>query len=187
MGRLIYTLNTSLDGYVAAPDGSVDWTLVDEELHAWFNEHERSLNASLYGRRMYELMSAYWPTAESDPNANEVEREYARIWVAQPRVVFSNTLTEVDRNARLVTGDVADVLAAVRAEYSGDIGVGGATLAAAFIARGLVDEFRLVVHPVVLGAGQPYWPQLQSPLRLELVERREFSSGAVYLGYRRPS
>lgn len=184
MGRLIYAMNVSLDGYAATLDGSLDWTLVDDELHTWFNDFERGLDASLYGRRLYELMNAYWPTAESDPQATQTMREFAQIWRDTPRVVFSTTLTEVGPNARLTRGDVADVLAALRKEFSGDIGIGGPTLAASFIGRGLVDEFRLIVHPVVLGGGLPFWPSLDTPIRLRLIERRDFKSGAVYLGYR---
>lgn len=132
---------------------------------------------------MYELMTAYWPTAEADPAATPVEREYARIWSATPKVVFSSTLSTVGWNSRLVRGDVGGELARLRNEFEGDLDIGGATLAAAFIRRGLVDEYRLVVHPVVLGAGTPYFPPLESPLPLRLTETRTFASGSVYLGY----
>jgi dihydrofolate reductase len=183
MGRLIYLLNVSLDGFVETLDHSLEWTVVDDELHSWFNEQTRSLAASLYGRRMYQLMSAYWPTAEDDPAATEVIREYARIWNPMPKIVFSHALDAVDHNGRLVRGDVAQVLADVRSEFSGDIEVSGPNLAGQFIRQDLVDGFQLVVHPVVLGAGTPYWPELDRPLKLDLVETRRFASGVVYLGY----
>ncbi len=92
MGRLIYLLNTSLDGFVETPDHSLDWTTVDDELHSFFNEQERTTDASLYGRGMWETMSPYWPTAESDPAATETMKEYARFWAATPKIVFSSTL-----------------------------------------------------------------------------------------------
>jgi dihydrofolate reductase len=183
MGRLIYALNVSLDGFVETPDHGLDWTTVDEELHTWFNDRMRELDASLYGRRLYEVMSSYWPTSESDPAATPAMREFGRIWRATPKIVFSSTLTSVGPNCRLVHGDVGDELARLRAESDGDLEVGGPTLAAAFIRRGLVDDFQLLVHPVVLGAGTPFFPALESPIRLRLTETRTFGSGVTYLGY----
>jgi dihydrofolate reductase len=183
MGKLIYMLNVSLDGYVETPDHSLDWAVVDDELHSWFNDQTRAMDASLYGRGLYELMAAYWPTAESDPSTTETEREFARLWNAMPKIVFSSTLESVEWNSRLVRGDVGEELARLRTEFDGDLDVGGATLASAFIRRGLVDEYRLVVHPVILGGGTPFWPKLDAPIRLRLTETRRFESGVLYLGY----
>jgi dihydrofolate reductase len=183
VGKLIYTLNVSLDGFIETPDHGLDWTIIDDEIHSWFNEHERSLDASLYGRRLWEVMSAHWPTAGQDPSTNEVEREYARIWNSQPKIVFSTTLQRVEHHARLVRGDVGDVLRDVRREFDGDIGVAGPNLAGQFVRRGLVDEYRLMVHPVVLGAGTPFWPSLAEPIRLRLTEARTFQSGTQLLVY----
>jgi dihydrofolate reductase len=183
MGRLIYTLNVSLDGFVETADHSTDWGTVDDELFNWFVETTRQLDATIYGRRLYEVMAAYWPTGESDPASTEARREFARIWNAMPKVVFSTTLPSVEWNSRLVRGDVAEELARLRQEFVGDIGVAGPTLAAEFIRRGLVDEYRLIVHPVVLGAGTPYFPPLDGPKRLRMIETRTFASGVVYLGY----
>jgi dihydrofolate reductase len=187
MGKVIYSLNVSLDGFVETVDHGLDWGNVDEELHTWFNDQERSTEAVLYGRRMYELMSGYWPTADSDPNASPVEIDFARIWKAQPKFVLSSTLESVDWNSRLVRGDVVEALRQIRAEFTGDVSVGGATIAAELIRQDLIDEYRPVVHPVILGAGTPYFPPLPSPLDLELFETRTFASGAIYLGYRRHS
>ncbi|MDQ2941784.1 MAG: dihydrofolate reductase family protein [Chloroflexota bacterium] len=183
MGKLIYSMNVSLDGYIETPDHSLDWATVDEELHTWFNDRAREVDASLYGRRMYELMAGYWPTAESDPSATSAMIDFARIWKPMPKVVFSSTLTTVDWNSRLVTGDVGEELAQLRTEFDGDLDVGGPTLASAFIRRGLVDEYRLLVHPVILGAGTPFFPKLESPIRLRLAETRTFDSGVIYQGY----
>ena len=183
MARLIYLLNVSLDGYVEAADHGLDWSTVDEELHGWFNEQMRSLDAMLYGRRMYELMSAYWPTAESDPALSAVEREFAEIWRALPKIVFSGQLDRVEWNSRLMSGDVSERLADLRREFDGDLAVAGPTLARAFIERGRVDEYRLVVHPVVLGAGTPYFPPLDTRQQLRLLETQTFGSGVTYLRY----
>jgi dihydrofolate reductase len=128
-------------------------------------------------------MAAYWPTGESDPAGTEVTREYARLWNATPRIVFSNSLESVDFNSRLATGDVGEELASIRAEFEGDLEVGGPTLAAQFIERDLVDEYRLVIHPVVLGAGTPYFPRLDHPIGLKLIATRVFGSGVVYGSY----
>jgi dihydrofolate reductase len=183
MGRLIYMMNVSLDGFVETPEHDLDWATVDEELHGWFNDRAREVDATIYGRRMYELMTAYWPTAESDPAATPAMREYARIWKATPKVVFSSSLASVEGNSRLVRGDVGEELSRLRAEFNGDFDVAGPTLAAEFVRRGLVDEYRLLVHPVILGEGTPFFPKLDRPIRLRLTETRTFESGVVYLGY----
>ena len=183
MGKVIYLMNVSLDGYIETADHSLDWTKVDDELHTWFNDRIREADAFLYGRRLYELMTAYWPTAESDPSATAAMLEFARIWNAKPTIVFSSTLESVDGNSRLVSGDVGEELARLRTEFYGDLHIGGPTLASAFIRRGLVDEYRLVVHPVVLGSGTPFFPRLETPIHMRLSETRTFDSGAIYLGY----
>jgi len=183
VGKLIYSLNVSLDGYAATPDGGLEWAMVDDELHTWFNDQARTLAASLYGRRMYELMAAYWPSGEDDPAATDAMREFSRIWKPTPKIVFSSSLEHVDHNARLVQGDVREVLAEVRREFDGDIDVGGPNLAGQFVQRGLVDEYRLAVHPVVLGAGTPFWPQLDAPLPLRLTENRTLASGVDLRSY----
>ena len=183
MGKLIYSLNVSLDGFVETPDHGLDWANVDEELHTWFNDQTRALDVTLYGRRMYEVMADYWPTADEDPSATDATREFARIWKPMPKIVFSSSLGRVEHNGRLVRGDVGAVLKDLRQEFDGDLDVGGPNLASQFVRRGLVDEFRLVVHPVVLGVGTPFWPEVDAPLRLRLVETRTFDSGAELRTY----
>ena len=177
MGKLIYCMNLSTDGFIATLDGGLEWSGVDDEIHGWFNDHARGIEASLYGRRLWEVMAAFWPTGEEDPSSTEVMREFARIWNRTPKVVFSTSLDDIDHGARLVRGDVGEVLSSVRREFDGDLEVGGADLAGQFVKRGLVDEYRLVIHPVVLGAGIPFWPELDSPLRLRQVDQHRFSSG----------
>jgi dihydrofolate reductase len=182
-GKVIFLLNVSLDGYIETPDHSLDWTINDDELVVWFNERMRSFEAIVYGRRLYELMNAYWPTAESDPAATGPMVEFARIWNAKPKVVVSSSMHEAPAGWRLTSGDPETILEELRRDFSGDLEIGGPTLAAGFIRRGLVDEYELVVHPVILGGGTPFFPDLERPAGLRLLETRTFSSGAVYLGF----
>jgi dihydrofolate reductase len=183
MGRLIYTLNMSLDGFVETSDHRVDWSSGGDELLSWFADRARGLDASLYGRRLYETMSAYWPSADKDPAVTEAGREFQRQWLRIPKIVFSTSLTSVDWNSRLVRGDVGDELARLREELDGDFEVAGATLASEFVRRGLVDRYELVVHPVILGSGTPYLPPLDTRIALRLTDTRTFASGVTYRGY----
>ena len=183
MGRVIYSLNVSLDGYAADADGGLGWADVDDELHQWFNDRTREASLAAYGRRMYELMAGYWPHAEMDPDATPVMRDFARIWTPMPKAVFSSTLDHVDWNSRLVRGNAIDEVARLRRDTGDEIGIGGPTLAASLIRAGLVDEYRLLVHPVVLGAGLPFFPDLERPIGLRQIDEHHFASGVVYLGY----
>jgi dihydrofolate reductase len=181
MGKLIYSMGVSLDGYIAGPNGEIGWGAPSEELHRFHNEQARELGAQLLGRRLYETM-LFW---ESDDNlAGPVSVEFARIWRAIPKVVFSTTLTAVEGNARLATGDLEDEVARLKARSGLDIAVGGAGLAATAIRSGLLDEFRVFTSPVVLGGGTPFFPALEQPIRLEAVDRRWFEPGVSYVGYR---
>lgn len=183
MGRLIYSMSVSLDGFVETPDRSLDWIHVDEELHTAFNDEARAVHAFLYGRRMYELMTAYWPTAEDDPAATPAMLDFARIWTATPKVVFSGSLPRVDWNSRLVRDDAVGEVVRLKAQAGFDMDVGGPTIAAALLRAGLVDEVRAFVQPVVLGAGTPFLPHLEARMHLRLIETRTFSSGVVGLRY----
>ena len=186
MTKLVYAMNVSLDGYVEAPGHNLDWATVDEELHTWFNEHERQASAFLYGRRLYETMAAYWPNYASDPAATPAMRGFGEIWNPKPKVVFSSTLTEVAHNSRLVRDDPIEEYARLQTEFDGELHIAGPTLASGFVRRDLVDQYKMVVHPVVLGAGTPFWPSLDRPIRLQLVGTHHFTSGALLLDYVRP-
>jgi dihydrofolate reductase len=183
VGRVVYLMNVSLDGYVETPDRSLDWTYVDEEIHGWFNDRAREADAFVYGRRLWEVMSAYWPTADGDPGATPRMLEFASIWNPKPKIVFSRSLAQVEWNGRVVSGDVATVLAALRQEFPGELAIGGPTLAAQFIERGLVDAYQLLVHPVAIGGGMPFFARLDAPLGLRRTGLRTFESGAVMLEY----
>lgn len=182
MRKLIYSMGVSLDGFIAAPDGSIDWTAPDEELHRFHNEQARAAGVHLYGRRLYEAMR-YWETAEENPSAPEHEVEFARIWKRTPRLVFSTTLERVEGGAELARGDLAHEVARLKEQDGGHIAVGGAGLAAGLVRLGLVDEYRLFVYPIVLGGGTPYFPALDAPIGLRLAETRTFRSQVVYLRY----
>jgi dihydrofolate reductase len=182
--KLIYSMTVSLDGYIAGPDGEIDWSAPDEELHRFHNQQTGELGAHLCGRRLYEVM-AYWETADKNPSAAEHELEFARIWQNLPKIVFSKTLEKVEGNARLVRDDVADEVARLKEQPGKNLAVGGAGLASTLIKLGLVDEYRLFVSPVALGGGTPYFPALDERINLELVETRTFGSRVVYVRYRR--
>jgi dihydrofolate reductase len=177
-------MGVSLDGFIAGPGGEIDWSAPDEELHRFHNAQTRELGAHLSGRRLYEAMLP-WETADERTPAAGPEAEFARIWQALPKIVFSTTLETVEGNARLAKGDVAEEVARLKGEPGKDLAVGGAGLAAACARLGLIDEYRLFVSPVVLGGGTPYFPPLDQRIGLELVETKTFGSRVVYLRYRR--
>jgi len=184
MRRVTYSMSVSLDGYIVGPDGGFDWTTPDAEVFRFWLDEIRQVGVHLLGRRLYETM-LYWETAEQEQTLDEAELEWAAIWKALPKVVFSTTLSAVQGNARLVSGGLAEELVRLRAEPDqGEVAIGGATLAAEVAAAGLVDEYRAMVYPVLVGGGVPFFPRGERRVDLELLETRSFSSGVVYLRYR---
>lgn len=184
MRQVIYSMGVSLDGFIAGPDGEIDWSAPDDELHRFHNQQTSELGAHLCGRRLYETM-VYWETADRDPSAGETHLEFARIWQSLPKIVFSTTLEKVEGNSRLATDGVAEEVAKLKEQPGKDLAVGGAGLASSLIKLDLVDEYRLFINPVVLGGGTPYFPPLETRINLELVETRTFASRVVYVRYRR--
>jgi dihydrofolate reductase len=182
--KLIYSMGLSLDGFIAGPDGSFDWGAPDEELHRFHNERVRALGGQLLGRRLYETM-VYWETAHEDPAATDYALEFAEIWKALPKVVFSDTLDEVVGNTRLAQGSVAEEVAALQERSGKDVAIGGANLAAEAIKLGLVDDFQLFINPVIVGGGRPFFPTLDQKIPLQLIETRTFGSKVIYLRYGR--
>jgi dihydrofolate reductase len=183
MGKLIYSFNVSVDGYIADAQGNIDWSDPSDELHQYWNDFERETALAFYGRRLYDLMSAYWPTADQDPDASPTIVDFARIWRDMPKVVFSRTLESVNWNSRLERGDPVEVVRTLKAETEGSLEVAGATLAAPIVQAGLVDEYRLVLAPTAVGGGTPFFPSLPSWISLRLSENRTFPCGSVLLRY----
>ena len=185
MGKLIYSMMVSLDGFVESRHREIDWVIADEELHTFVNAQAREIGTNLYGRRLYELMAGYWPTADANPSAPDYIVEFSRIWKDTPKIVFSTTLERVEWNSRLARGVVAEEITRLKQTLGHDMDLGGPTLAATFIRLDLIDEYQLFVHPVVLGGGTPFYPPSDSTIDLRLAETRTFGSGVVYLRYQR--
>ena len=183
MARLIYSAITSLDGYVADEDGNFDWAAPDEEVHTFVNDLERKVGTYLFGRRMYEVM-VFWETAHNLRDEPSVIRDYAEIWQAADKVVFSKTLEMVaTARTRLEREFDPEAVRQMKAQAKRDIGIGGPHLAAEAIKAGLVDEYHLFVAPVVVGGGNRTLPN-GVRLELELVSERRFGNGFLHLHYR---
>ena len=183
MRRIIVAMSISLDGCFEGPGGDLSWHRVDDELHQHFNDELREMSAFLDGRRTYQLMASFWPTADQDPANDAPMREFAGIWRDMPKIVYSRTLERADWNTTVVREVVPEEVRALKEQPGGDMALGGAELAAAFARHGLVDEWRLYVVPVVLGAGRPLFPP-GARLDLDLITERRFGNGVVELRYR---
>jgi dihydrofolate reductase len=183
MAKLIYSALTSLDGYVADEDGNFDWAEPSEEVHVFVNDLERPVGTHLYGRRLYEVM-AYWETADTVADQPPFVRDYAKIWKAAEKIVYSRTLAEVSSaRTRIEREFEIDAVRQLKATADRDIGVGGPDLAAQAIKAGLVDELHLFLAPVVVGGGKQSLPD-KVRLELELLDERRFTNGVVHLHYR---
>ena len=183
MARLIYSAITSLDGYVADENGNFDWAAPDEEVHTYVNDLEREVGTYLYGRRMYDVM-VYWETAHTLADQPPFVQDYAKIWQAADKIVYSKTLDAVSSARTRIERDFApDAVRQMKAAAGRDISVGGPDLAAQAIKAGLVDEFHLFVAPITVGAGNYFLPK-NVGVKLELLDERRFSNGTVYLHYR---
>jgi dihydrofolate reductase len=183
VAKLIYSAITSLDGYVADEDGNFDWAAPDEEVHRFVNDLERPVGTYLYGRRMYEVM-VYWETAHNLADQSPFIRDFAEIWQAADKIVYSRTLeTAASARTRIERGFDPETVRQLKASAGRDITVGGPDLAAQAIEAGLVDELQLLVAPVVVGGGKQALPD-KLRLKLELLDERRFGSGVVYLNYR---
>lgn len=143
------------------------------------------MDIHLYGRRLYENMAAFWPTADENPSAPNHEIEYARMWKSMPKIVFSKTLDQVGWNSKLVRGNIAEEVDRLKEQPGKDLSVGGAELASTFTELDLIDEYWLYVHPVLLGGGKPMFRPLHDKINLRLLETRIFGSGVVLLRYKR--
>jgi dihydrofolate reductase len=180
---LIYSMGVSVDGFINDRDAAFGWTVPSEEQFRFHIEQVSELGAYLCGRRLYETMLVW----ETDPSLrdNEPGATFADIWGAIPKVVFSRTLDSVQGNARLAEASVAEEVAAALDATDKDVAIGGAGLAAAAIGLGLVDELRMLRHPIVVGGGTPFLPPVAEPVTLDLIETRTFASRVIYERYGR--
>ena len=183
MRKLIFGMNLTLDGYIAATGDDIGWGGPSDELFQWWLDQERASDLSLYGRKLWETMSSHWPTGDQQPDATPAEIEFARNWRDTPKVVFSSTIDKVGWNTRLVTGDAVAEITRLKAEDGGPMGIGGATLAGAAMRAGLIDEYALATYPVLGGGGTPFFTALDSWVNLNLVETRTFPGGVVLTRY----
>jgi dihydrofolate reductase len=183
MAKLIYSAISSLDGYVEDASGTFEWAAPDEEVHAFVNELERPIGTHLYGRRMYETM-VFCETVDPDGEPPGVGREFAAIWQAAEKVVYSRTLETVSSARTRIERELdRDAIERMKRGSGSDISIGGAALAGQAIVAGLVDELQLLLVPVLVGGGKRALPN-DVRARLELLDERRFESGAVFLHYR---
>ncbi|HJQ44837.1 MAG TPA: dihydrofolate reductase family protein [Amycolatopsis sp.] len=186
MARLIYTGNVSLDGYTEDPDGKLDFSAPDVDVHAFINDLERPVATYLYGRRLYETMEC-WETDPTLATQSPTMRDYAELWQAAEKIVYSTTLQQpVTARTRIERVFDPGAVQRLKDESDRDLSVGGAELAAHAIRAGLVDEYRLFVHPIVVGGGKPYLPA-DVRIKLALVDEHRFPGGVVHLRYRAQS
>ncbi len=186
MGKLIYIANVSLDGFIEDAAGSFDWTAPDEDVFAFITDLVRPVGTYLYGRRLYETM-AVWETDATLAAQSERMADFANVWQAADKVVYSTTLGAVSTaRSRLERRFDPDSVRDMKRSTSGDLTVGGANLAAHAFTGGLVDECHLFIHPVLVGGGKPALPRGDTRAELELVDERRFTNGVVYLRYRNP-
>ena len=182
MAKLIYAAITSLDGYVADRAGSFDWAVPDEEVHAFINDLQRPIGTCLYGRNMYETM-AVWETPDTLPDPTPAMLDFACIWQAAEKIVYSTSLQTVSTaNTRIEREFDPEVVRQAKARSSRDLAVGGPTLAAHAIRAGLIDEYHLFVTPIIVGGGNPFLPR-NARETLDLLDERQFDNGMVHLHY----
>jgi dihydrofolate reductase len=184
---VIFMMSVSLDGFMEGPDRSIDWHLVDAEVHAHLNEWLSAAGAFLDGRVTWELMAGFWPLADHDPAATPTVVEFARIWREMPKIVYSRTLDPeaLAWNTTLARSVVGSDVERLKASPGGDLVVGGAELAAEFMRHDLIDEYRVYVHPVLIGRGKRMFLDPDLKANLTLVESRVFGNGVVMLRYQR--
>ena len=183
MRKVILMMQVSLDGFIEGPGQDLSWHRVDDELHSHFNEELRTMGAFLDGRVTYELMADFWPTADQNPTSTAREAEFARIWRDMPKIVYSRTLAKADWNTEVVSDVAAEDIVKLKEQPGGDLALGGADLSAAFGRLGLIDEYRIYVHPVLIGRGKPLFQETDGTTPLRLLESRTFGNGVVLLRY----
>lgn len=184
MRKLILMSQVSLDGFFEGPNREIDWNLVDDELHRHFNDELKTMGAFVSGRVTHELMAGFWPTADEDPSNPEPMIEFARIWREMPKIVYSTTLETSEWNTTVIRELVPSEFDELKRQPGGDLLVGGTDLAGSLMRHGLIDEYRIYVHPVLIGAGRPLFQPSDKKIPLRLDETRTFGNGVVLLRYR---
>ena len=187
MRKILVSTSVSLDGYFEGLEHDISWHLVDEELHAYMNDYLAPMSVFLDGRVTHELMASVWPDAAEDPDAHPLLAEFGRIWVDKPKFLFSRTSSDTRWNTTVRREVDPAEIRALQAEPGADMVVGGANLVDTFRRLDLVDEYRIFVHPVLVGAGTPFFRQADALTSLELLETRTFGNGVVLLRYGRKS
>ncbi|XAS62737.1 dihydrofolate reductase family protein [Pseudarthrobacter sp. So.54] len=183
MRKVVFMMQVSLDGFIEGPERDLGWHRVDDELHRHFNSELRTMGAFLDGRVMYQLMADFWPTADQDPLSTPPVVEFAQIWRDMPKIVYSRTLDKADWNARVVRDVVVDEVMELKEQPGGDLALSGSDLAATFRHLGLIDEYRVYVHPVLVGRGKPLFQAADDTTSLQLLDTRAFGNGVVLLRY----
>jgi len=186
MGKLVSFLHVSLDGYMAGPNGEIDWIIFDDELNDYVVDVRQTADATVYGRVTYQMMESYWPTVLTDPNAGKNALDYAQ-WVDKKlKVVVSTTLPSVSwNNTTLIKNSVAGEISRLKKELPGELLLlGSGTLHQSLLQMGLIDEFRLTLNPIVLGSGIPLFKDIKDKLSLQLLDTKQFSSGVMALHYK---
>ncbi|MFI9257774.1 dihydrofolate reductase family protein [Streptomyces sioyaensis] len=185
MRKIVLHMSVSLDGFIEGPHREIDWHRVDDELHRHMNEQLSTMGAFLSGRVTHELMAGFWPTADADPSSTAPMVEFAGIWRDMPKIVFSRTLERADWNTTIMRDVVPEEIRALTAQPGGDLVLSGADLAAAFRQHDLIDEYRIYVHPVLIGRGKPLFAPSDTTADLQLAGTHTFGNGVVLLHYRR--
>ena len=183
MRKVILMMQVSLDGFIEGPGQDLSWHRVDDELHNHFNELLGTMGAFLDGRVTYEMMAEFWPTADQDPTNSASEIAFAGIWRDMPKIVYSRTLANAAWNTEVVSDVVVEDVLKLKDQPGGDLALGGANLSAAFRRLGLIDEYRIYVHPVLIGRGKPLFEDTDALTPLRLLESRAFGNGVVLLRY----
>jgi len=185
MRKIILTMSVSLDGFIEGPNREIDWHMVDDELHGHFNDWLSRMGAFLSGRVTYELMAGVWPTADTDPSSTPPMVEFARIWRDMPKIVYSRTLDHAGWNTTIVRDVVPEEVKKLKEQPGGDMALGGANLATAFMRHDLIDGYRIYIHPIVIGNGKRLFQLPDARINLKLAETRTFGNGVVLLRYQR--
>ena len=183
MRKVIFTMSVSVNGFIETASGDISWSSPDPELQHHVIDRESTIDTHLYGRRLYETMVAYWPTADENHSASKFVIEYARIWNEKRKIVFSKTLAQVGGNCQLFRGNILEGINKLKAQSGKDMFVGGPNLASSFMKLGLIDEYWLYVNPIILGNGKPMFPHVGDRINLKLIETFKFDSGVVLLKF----